>query len=616
MSSSQFLTRIQESVIIGDGAMGTLLYEQGVPVESCFESLNLSHPHLVTEVHQAYRAAGAQLLETNTFTANRVRLATIGLEADVRKINQIGAQLARHAAGGDPDLFIAGAVGPLVGCGQDVVLSTTEQEQIFREQMEGLADGGVDLFLLETFASMDELKLAICVAKKMGLPVVAQMTFFAEGRTREGFDGSQVSQAIDGMAQLDGGCVADVVGANCGSGPHDMLSVVRQMGALAQRPISAFANSGFPQYVNGRHIYLATPEYFAQRSQEMVDAGASLVGGCCGTTPEHIAALAQRLKGVKPVSRTVPAAVPIKPKAPTLSKPESSPLLAVDRQQPPITVELDPPRGLDCSQVIQRARLLAASGVDAINLAENPLARIRMGNLALAARIQDATGIPVVAHVTCRDRNLIGLHSELMGAHLLGLRHILAVTGDPASVGDGGGATSVFDLNSVGLLELLSALNSGRNMLGADLGSCSEFCIGAAFNPNVTNLDGQLHKLQKKVAAGAQFVQTQPVYSVALIDRMNQALKDFSIPAFLGVLPLVSERNAEFLHNEVPGIVLPDEVRERMRGTKGAQGIAAGMDIAVEMVRARHEQCDGYYIMPPFGKVELAQELVEVIRAI
>ncbi|MBW2184839.1 MAG: bifunctional homocysteine S-methyltransferase/methylenetetrahydrofolate reductase [Deltaproteobacteria bacterium] len=620
MANSEFLTRIQETVLIGDGGMGTVLYEQGVPVDSCFENLNLTHPHLVTAVHQAYRAAGAQLLETNTFTANRARLAAIGLEADVHQINAAGARLARQAAGCDSDLFIAGAVGPLVGCDQDTLLSVADQQQMFREQMEGLADGGVDLFLLETFASLAELKLAISVAKKIGLPVVAQMTFFAEGRTREGLDGAQVSRELDEMARLGSGYGADVVGANCGSGPHDMLAVVRQMGATVERPISAFANSGFPQYVNGRHIYLATPEYFAQRSQEMVASGASLVGGCCGTTPEHIAALAQRLKGVKPVTRIVAPHVveggkSAEPVVTISSLRESSPLLKHDLKRKPITVELDPPRGLDCTQVIQRARQLAASGVDAINLAENPLARIRMGNLALAARIQDATGVPVIAHVTCRDRNLIGLHSEMMGAHLLGLRHILAVTGDPASVGDGGGATSVFDLNSVGLLELLTALNHGRNLLGADLASCSDFCIGAAFNPNAAKLDGQLRKLDKKIAAGAQFVQTQPVYSLEIVDRMNLALRDVSIPAFLGILPLVSERNAEFLHNEVPGIVLPDEVRERMRGTKGAQGVAAGMEIAVEMVSARHSQSDGYYIMPPFGKVELAQELIEVIRS-
>lgn len=620
MARSQFLTRIQETVLIGDGGMGTLLYEQGVPVESCFESLNLTHPYLVVAVHQAYRAAGAQLLETNTFTANRARLAMIGREADVRQINVAGARLARQAAGADSDLFIAGAVGPLVGCDQDSLLTVADQEQMFREQMEGLADGGVDLFLLETFSCLKELKLAVSVGKKIGLPVVAQMTFFAEGRTREGLSGAQVSRALDEVAQVSDGCGADVVGANCGSGPHDMLAVVRQMANNIGRPISAFANSGFPQYVNGRHIYLATPEYFAQRTQEMVDAGATLVGGCCGTTPEHIAALAQRLKGVKPAPRTVvPQNVQETERGESIvtvvSTRENSPLLQREPKRPPITVELDPPRGLDCSQVIQRARQLAASGVDAINLAENPLARIRMGNLALAARIQDATGVPVIAHVTCRDRNLIGLHSELMGAHLLGLRHILAVTGDPASVGDGGGATSVFDLNSVGLLELLTALNHGRNLLGADLASCSDFCIGAAFNPNMANLDGQLLKLDKKIAAGAQFVQTQPVYSIEIIDRMNQALKDVTIPAFLGILPLVGERNAEFLHNEVPGIVLPDEVRERMRGTKGEQGVAAGMAIAVEMVSARYGQSDGYYIMPPFGKVELAQQLIEVIRS-
>jgi homocysteine S-methyltransferase len=615
--NSRFITRLQDGVLIGDGGMGTLLYGRGVPLESSFEGLNLSHPELVLEVHQAYCEAGAQLLETNTFTANGARLATIGLEGKVAQINEAGARLARQAAGNDPDRFVAGAVGPLGGRDQEVGLSREEIRSLFREQMTGLANGGVDLFLLETFASLEELTQAITVAREFDLPVVAQMAFFAEGRTREGLGGLEVAKALDALA--------DVVGANCGSGPHDMLQVVRQMGPHTGQPMSAFANSGFPQYVNGRHIYLATPEYFAQRAEEMVDAGVSLVGGCCGTTPDHIAALAQRLKGARPGSRGQKRVEIVPPAAAeTIADSEQpcgdqqtvSPLLSAERQRSPVTVELDPPRGLDCSKIIERARQLAKSGVDAINLAENPLARIRMGNLALAARIQDATGVPVIAHVTCRDRNLIGLHSDLMGAHLLGLRHILAVTGDPVSVGEASGATSVFDLNSVGLLELLSALNRGQNLLGAQLDGRCDFCLGAAFNPNVTHLDGQLRKLRKKEAAGAQFVQTQPVYSLEILDRMAQALSDVKIPVFVGILPLVSERNAEFLHNEVPGIVLPDSVRQKMAGLSGAAGVAAGMEIAVETIQYQFERSDGFYIMPPFGKVELAQELVETIRGL
>lgn len=613
MSCSPFLERLQQSVLVGDGGMGTLLYSQGVAVDSCFESLNLSHPEQVLSVHQAYAAAGAQLLETNTFTANALRLAPAGLTDQVRQVNEAGARLARQAAGKTGDCFVAGAVGPLGGRDRGEQVDPDEQRALFRDQMTGLVDGGVDLLLLETFASLAELTLALEVGREFDLPLVAQMAFFAEGRTREGLSGDQVVAALQGKA--------DVVGANCGAGPHEMLAVVKQMAAATAMPLSAFANSGFPQYVNGRHIYLATPEYFAERGQEMVAAGATLVGGCCGTTPQHIESLSRLLKGAKPRQFVVGGKkqVATAPRVREAVRVEScrpqSPLLAASPARLPITVELDPPRGLDCTETIERARLLAQSGVDAINLAENPLARIRMGNLALAAKIQDATGVPVIAHVTCRDRNLIGLHSDLMGAHLLGLRHILAVTGDPVSVGEASGATSVFDLNSVGLLELLSALNQGRNMLGADLGEGTQFCLGAAFNPNVSRLDGQVNKLRKKISAGAQFFQTQPVYSLEILERMGTALTDVTTPVLLGILPLVSERNAEFLHNEVPGIVLPDEVRKRMRGTSGAAGVAAGMAIAEEMVKIAAKNTQGYYIMPPFGKVDLALQLIEVIRS-
>jgi homocysteine S-methyltransferase len=379
--------------------------------------------------------------------------------------------------------------------------------------------------------------------------------------------------------------------------------------------LSAFANSGFPQYVDGRYIYLATPEYFAAMGREMAAAGASLVGGCCGTTPEHIRALAQTLAGAKPAPRPRPVRVEM-PAAGEKERAALAPKTFLDDwgRRPVVTVELDPPRGIDCTKVLAAAHALAGAGVDAISLAENPLARIRMGNLALGKKIQDETGVDVIAHVTCRDRNLIGLHSELMGAHLLGLRTILAVTGDPVSVGGESGATSVFDLNSVGLLQLLSALNRGVSLLGTDLGACSRFLLGAAFNPNLPNMDGQLRRLEKKVAAGARFVQTQPVYSPEILDALLERTAPQGIPVLVGILPLVSERNAEFLHNEVPGITLPDVVRRRMRGQSGEAGVREGLDLAMELVDAGRGKVGGWYLMPPFGKVDLALELMAAIR--
>ncbi len=603
--------RLLTEIVIGDGAMGTLLYSRGVPLDANFEHLNLVRPDLVRQVHADYARAGAGLLETNTFGANALRLAAVGLEHRTVDINRAGARLAREVAG--PERLVAGSVGPLIAPrGERGELPESQKRAIFRQQMLALAEAGVDLFLLETFAGLGDLELALDEAARVGLPAVAQMAFLEEGRTREGVSAEEAARRLSAAG-------AAALGANCGSGPRELLKVLRRLAAVSPLPLAAFPNSGFPQYLDGRYIYLATPEYFAAAGRDLVAAGATLVGGCCGTTPEHIAALAAALAGVRPAPRPHPVPVP----APSAGPPgvATAPTAAAGRGWlerrpggPVVTVELDPPRGFDCDKILDGARRLAAAGVDAISLAENPLARIRMGNLALAREIQEQTGVEVIVHVTCRDRNLIGLHSELMGAHLLGIRTILAVTGDPVAVGGESGATSVFDLNSIGLLELLAALNGGRNLLGADLGGCSEFLLGAAFNPNLPNIDGQLRRLEKKLAAGARFVQTQPVYSTAVLDRLLVRTADYGVPVLVGLLPLVSERNAEFLHNEVPGILLPEEVRRRMRGKSGADGVAEGMAIAGELVAAGAGRVAGWYLMPPFGKVELALELLGRIR--
>jgi homocysteine S-methyltransferase len=604
--TAQFLQRLTDEVIIGDGAMGTLLYSRGIPLETNFEYLNLVRPEMVRQVHEDYVRAGAQLLESNTFGASSVRLAAVGLEKKARAINIAGARLARAAAG--PERFVAGSVGPLtLPRGELRELSPAEKEAVLHEQMEALAEGGVDLFLLETFASLDDLELAVKVAAGIGLPAVAQMAYLEEGRTRDGAAAEEVARRLS-LAEVA------VLGANCGSGPRDLLKVLSRLAAVTDLPLSAFANSGFPQYLDGRFIYLATPEYFAGMGREMVRAGAALVGGCCGTTPEHIRALAEALTGLKPGRPPRPVASAATPAAPAAAAGPLRTFLDAWGERPVITVELDPPRGLDCSKVIAAAQTLAVAQVDAISLAENPLARIRLGNLALARRIQEEADVEVIAHVTCRDRNLIGLHSELMGAHLLGLRNILAVTGDPVSVGGEAGATSVFDLNSVGLLELLTALNQGRTLLGSDLQGHTEFLLGAAFNPNLPSMQGQLRRLEKKVAAGARFVQTQPVYDRRVLEELLLRTAPLGVPVLVGILPLVSERNAEFLHNEVPGIVLPDEVRRRMRGKSGAEGVREGMAVARELVEAGRGRVGGWYLMPPFGKVELALELIETIR--
>jgi homocysteine S-methyltransferase len=605
--NQQLLERLRHGpVIVGDGGMGTQLHHRGAPPDAVFEYLNLIDPELVGRVHADYAAAGAELLETNTFGANAQRLAAFGLQHKVAAINRAGARLAREAAG--PERFVAGSVGPLLAPrGRDQELTPEQRRTLFLEQMSALAEGGVDCFLLETFPGVDDLCLAIAVAGELGLPAIAQLAFVEGGFTG---DGLNVEQAV----RLLAAAAPAALGANCGAGPRELLTVLRRMAAVTECPLSAFPNSSFPERVDGRTLYLATPDYFAALGRDMADAGAGLIGGCCGTGPEHVRALAEVLRGRRPGSRerVAVAAPAVWPR----------PVAGGERRfldpwgtRPVITVELDVPRGLAIDTTLARARTLAQAGVDAINLAENPLARIRMSNLALAARLQDETGIEAIPHITGRDRNLLGLHSALLGAHLLGIRSVLAVTGDPVAIGGETGASNVFDLNSVGLLRLLDALNHGRNLYGAELGGTTRFLTGCAFNPNVADLAGQLRKLEKKLAAGARFVQTQPVFDPQLLERLLAATRPLGVPVLVGLMPLVGERNAEFLHNEVPGIVLPDEVRKRMRGTCGDAGVRTGMAICRELLREGARQgVGGYYLIPPFGRVELALELIAAIR--
>jgi len=600
--------RLTHGIVIGDGAMGTLLHARGISHESSFEHLNLTQPGLVRKVHEDYLAAGSDLLETNTFGANALRQAGFGQEVKVRDINLAGARLARSAAG--LNRFVAGAVGPLPRPrgGEQVVSSEEEIRDVFREQMTALAEGGVDAFLLETFSDLASMKLALDVAGEIGLPAICQMAFLEGGVSRDGVSAEQAAEYLSAAGAM-------AVGANCGSGPRELGLIVERMLGSTNLPVTAFPNSGFPQYHEGRLIYLTTPEYFAAQGERMVRAGVSLVGGCCGTTPEHIRALARKVASLKPGPR-----VSLSPGAPAVPKagperPKRNTFLDDWGARPIITVELDPPKSLDCTAVLAAAGRLAEAGVDAISLAENPLARIRMGNLALAQKIQQETGLEVIVHITCRDRNLIGLHSDLMGAHLMGIRTILAVTGDPVAVSGESGATSVYDLNSVGLLELLSSLNGGRTMMGADLKGSTRFLLGAAFNPNQASMEGQLRRLKKKVAAGARFVQTQPVYSAEVLTELLERTAPLNIPVLVGIMPVVSERNAEFLHNEVPGIVLSDEVLARMRGKSGEAGAREGIAIAGELINAGRKTVGGFYLIPPFGRVELALELIEIIRA-
>ena len=600
------LERLKNEILTGDGAIGTMLYAKGVSLESNFEHLNLVRPSLVLELAREYVAAGAQVIETNTFGANLSKLAAIGIGHKVAEINRAGARIAREAAAGS-NVLVAGSVGPLPRLkGDERQPEREETEEIFAAQCLALADGGVDFLLLETFTSLGQLEAAVAAARRTGLPVCASMAFLEGGRSG---DGVPVADFCAAMTQAG----ADMIGANCGAGPLELAKVIRQMALLTEKPIAAYANSGFPEYRDGRYIYRATPDYLAAMAVELAGAGANLIGGCCGTTPEHIAAMAGSLTGLQPVRRTRPAAV----STAETGKPErqeTTSWLAAWGKRKVITVELDPPKGLDCRRIIEGSRQLKQAGANAINLAENPLARPRMGNIALGSLIQQQAGIEVIVHVTGRDRNLIGMQSDLMGASLLGIRSILAVTGDPASMGDHAGAKSVFDLHSFTLIKLLSDLNRGVNAIGNPIGNGTGFTIGAAFNPNSGNTAVQAGRLRKKVANGATFAQSQPVYDPALLLEALELTRDCGIPLLPGIMPLVSERNAEYLHNEVPGISVPDSIRARMKGLEKEAGVREGLAIAREFIDATFAHVGGYYLVPPFGKVELALELIAYIH--
>lgn len=601
------LDRLKSEVLTGDGAIGTMLYAKGVSLDSNFEHLNLVRPSLVRELALEYLAAGAQVIETNTFGANFTKLAAIGLGHKVSEINRAGALIAREAVLGHPGILVAGSVGPLgKPKGADQELTGDEMVEVFRSQCHALADGGADLLMLETFSSLEQLAAAVRAARETGLPVSASLAFMEGGRSG---DGSTVEEFCGAMEEAG----ADLIGANCGAGPLELVKVVRRLAGLTDKPITAYANSGFPEYRDGRYIYRATPDYFAAMAREMAEAGANLIGGCCGTTPAHIAAMAAVLSGRHPVVRTRSSGITV---AGGLEKKPLKTRSFLDGwgQRKIITVELDPPKGLECNRIIEGSRRLKEAGADAINLAENPLARPRMGNIALGSIIQQEVGIEVIVHVTGRDRNLIGMQSDLMGASLLGIRSILAVTGDPASMGDHAGAKSVFDLHSFTLIKLLADLNRGVNANANPIGHGTGFTIGAAFNPNTGNMALQADRLRRKVTNGAVFAQSQPIYDPALFLEALELTHDCNIPLLPGIMPLVSERNAEYLHNEVPGITVPDAVRARMKGLEKEAGVREGVAIAKELIEATFTAAGGYYLIPPFGKYELALELIDHIH--
>lgn len=629
MRGKEFLERLRAEVLIGDGALGTLISEKGVQRESHYEVLNLSQPELIKDLHAAYLEAGARVLETNTFGANRTKLfhdnwRDSGEQAAARvaEINRAGVLLARSVAG--EKAFVAGSVGPLAeraGPTETAPLSDDEIRTLFREPIVALAEAGADLLMLETFTDLQHLLLALEVAKKhTDLPVVCQMAFHERGHT---FAGVHALTALEALVRAG----ADVVGANCGKGVRCVMAAVEVMTGASDVCVSAYPNAGLPSYDDGRYLFGAPLPYMLESGEKMAKQGVNLIGGCCGTNPDYIKRLAQRLAGRSPAVRVRMAIAPPVPAAPVAAQSNvipgsiferfaESPLPA--KRRPLVVVELDPPRNLNYEPIVRRAQQLRDMGVDAITMADNPVATLHMSNLALAQIVQREADVPVIVHLTCRDHNLLGLQSILMAAHVLGLHHILALTGDPAKVGNQPGATSVYDLNSFGLIELIHKFNRGISNANQPLGRPTRFAIGVAFNPNTRNLTGQVARLHKKLQAGAHFAMTQPIYDPERFDAMIRAtrtLRDIDgqlprCPILTGLMPLLSERNAEYLHNEVPGIVLSDAARKRMKGLSGPEGRKMGLRICTELIDHMLDKADGFYLIPSQVRTEMAVELV------
>ncbi|MGI9140676.1 MAG: bifunctional homocysteine S-methyltransferase/methylenetetrahydrofolate reductase [Gemmatimonadaceae bacterium] len=618
MSNDAKLARLLDplQVVVFDGAMGTQLYAKGVFINQCYDELNLRAPDLVRDVHRAYVDAGAEVIETNTFGANRIKLSQFGLGGQVGEINEAAAKIA--TAAGEGDVLVAGAVGPLgVRLEPYGPTSLDEARAAFTEQMRGLVAGGVDLFLLETFADVHEIEQAILAARDVDrdMPIIAQMTIGTDCLTPYGVSAEDVAKTLDAFG-------ADIIGLNCSVGPQTILDAIEKMSPATRRKLSAQPNAGMPREVSGRSMYMASPEYMATYALHLVHAGARIVGGCCGTTPEHIAAM---VEGIRPLSPRTAMASSVerrkqRPDAPEeavgvdpVPFAERSKFAAKIAQGEFVTsVEIVPPRGVDASRMIRDCRSLKEAGVDAVNVPDGPRAQSRMGAVLTSLLIEQQVGIETVVHYCCRDRNLLGMLSDLLGAAAVGLRNILIITGDPPKMGPYPNATAVFDIDSIGLTNLVARLNRGLDPGGNAIGAPTSYAVGVGVNPAALDIPHEIKRFEWKVEAGAEYAITQPVFDVDQLESFMKKIEHVRIPIIAGIWPLVSVRNAEFLANEVPGVSVPDHVIARMRraGEKSKEaGVAEGIAIAREMLDRVRPIVQGAQVSAPFGKVELALDV-------
>jgi homocysteine S-methyltransferase len=619
-----FLEALRESPLVFDGAMGTMLYERGQLYTQNFDALCLTRDDLVRSVHQAYLAAGAQVLQTNTFGANRYRLAAHNLEGQIEAINRAGVRIAREAGGSKA--YVAASIGPTGRLLKSVTASELPNlESAFRHQALALLSASPDALILETFRQTEEIRLAIRgaraalaeVSPELRVPVIASVSFDAFGTMADGLTAEDVAKLLAAEG-------ADVIGVNCADGPAGVYEMAtRMLGAGV--PVIAQPNAGLPHRVDGRFAYMATPEYFLVYARRMLKAGIHGVGGCCGTTPEHIRQMAASAKmlGAALASEEqsdsgahMDAEVRVAEGVRVVPLEEKSKLgAAIAQKKFVISVEVNPPAGLSLDKALAGAKLLKEGGVDVINVADGARATARMGNFALCRRIQDELGMSSLMHVTTRDRNVLGLVAHLLASHDMGLSNLVVITGDPPKMGDFPDATSVYDLDSIGLLRLISQMNRGFDPGGKPLGAATKFLCATGAEPAAHDYAREIRRLRQKIEAGAELVMTQPVYDPAVLEKFLDDVKELGVPVLVGILPLASYRNAEFLHNEVPGMSVPDAIRERMRKAgNGDDARKEGVAIAREMLFAVKDRVAGAYVMPPFGRFELALRVIDGVR--
>lgn len=602
------LEELEEHVLCGDGAMGTLLLDRGVPVDRCLEELCVSEAGRILAIHEEYVAAGARVIETNTFGANAVRLGRFGLEDHVVEINQAAARLARQAASGK-NVFVAGSVGPLGVSAVEAEERGIDRACCFREQITALIEAEVDLIFFETFQKFEEMEIAVGATPTTEALIVSLFACEPEARLQSGLP---LVDAFDRCHEMG----AKIVGANCLNGPRAMVQLFEKL--PAGDLLAAYANAGYPRYTEGRYVYPTAPDYFAKAAREMAAQGARLIGGCCGTTSVHVAAVSKVLADLRPVKSKRVRVIAEHAHAPIRveHKAEESLLDKIASGKRVVICELDPPKTLALEKYFEGAQALVKAGCDAITLADNSLAILRVSNLAVAAMLKERFDIAPLLHLSCRDRNVLGLQSELLGMAALGMRHVLPLTGDPARVGDHPGAASVYDVNSVELISIIKQMNAGFTQAGKPLKAVTTFVIGCTFNPNAKNLDAQVQRLERKVGAGAQFVMTQPVFGVDLLKQMHRRVRHLDVPVFTGVWPLQSAKQAEFLHHEVPGIIVADSVRAELATHEGKAAEAWGMRLAEKIITVALDCFPGVYLITPFLRYEATSELARFARSL